>query len=95
MSSGAVTRSASVCGDADDVFVDAKRGRIYVVCGEGFVDVLSSTTLERIEQIPTAEGARTGLFSAEADLLFVAARATSDGEAAVWVFQPNDRNALR
>ena len=90
MPSGAVARSASVCGDADDVFVDAKRSRIYVVCGEGFVDVLTSTTLERIGRVTTSEGARTGLYSAEADLLFVAARATQGSEAAVWVLKPND-----
>jgi DNA-binding beta-propeller fold protein YncE len=90
ISSGAVARVASVCGDADDVFVDAKRGRIYVVCGEGVVDVLTSTTLDRIGRVTTSEGARTGLYSAEADVLFVAARATQGSEAAVWVLKPND-----
>ena len=26
------------CGDADDVFFDAKRRRVYVSCGDGTVD---------------------------------------------------------
>ena len=30
-----VVAKAETCGDADDVFVDAKRRRVYVSCGEG------------------------------------------------------------
>ncbi len=37
---GAATARLDACGDADDVFFDAKRARIYVVCGAGIVDVL-------------------------------------------------------
>jgi hypothetical protein len=33
-------RDYRTCGDADDLFIDAKRARIYVSCGAGFVDVL-------------------------------------------------------
>jgi DNA-binding beta-propeller fold protein YncE len=90
ISNGEVARSAAVCGDADDVFVDAKRRRVYVVCGEGFVDVLDGATLQRTSRIATADGARTGLYSADVDLLFVAARATRGSEATVWVLKPND-----
>jgi hypothetical protein len=32
---GAITERLGVCGDADDVFFDAKRDRLYVSCGEG------------------------------------------------------------
>lgn len=34
------------CGDSDDVFVDAHRDRLYVVCGEGVVDVLGGTVAD-------------------------------------------------
>ena len=37
--SGAVIASVDTCGDADDVFFDERRRRIYVVCGAGAVDV--------------------------------------------------------
>jgi DNA-binding beta-propeller fold protein YncE len=87
---GKVDRMSDVCDDADDVFVDRARGRIYVVCGAGFIDVLKSRTLEPIARIPSARGARTGLFSADEDTLFVAARATPDGSAAIWVLKPVD-----
>src|SRR5262249_34502052 len=33
--------SVETCSDADDVFVDPKRHRVYVSCGEGAVDVLA------------------------------------------------------
>ena len=85
---GSISAEVEVCGDADDVFVDAKRKRVYVVCGEGSVDVLDRETLKRIERYPTSPGARTGLYSKEADLLFVAARAEGGLEAQVWVLKP-------
>ncbi len=78
------------CGDADDVFVDPKRRRVYVSCGEGVVDVLerSEPGYGRMARVPTASGARTLLFVPELDLLFVAVRASSNEPAAIWVFRP-------
>jgi DNA-binding beta-propeller fold protein YncE len=87
---GKVVHEAEICADADDVFVDTRRKRLYVICGTGVVDVLECATLERIARISTVEGARTGLFVADEDLLFVAARAAADRDAAVWVLKPND-----
>ena len=86
---GSISADAEVCGDADDVFIDAKRQRVYVICGEGVVDVLDRATLKKIDAIPTSPGARTGLYSTEADALFVAVRAGDGREAAVWVLKPN------
>lgn len=82
--------SAESCGDADDVFVDQKRGRIYVSCGEGFIDVFEPRQdgYVRIAQVPTASGARTALFVPELDRLFLAVRASGDEPAAIWVFAP-------
>jgi len=78
------------CGDADDVFVDRKRRRVYVSCGEGAVDVLeaSDAGYRRLGRVPTVSGARTSLFVPELDRLFVAVRATSHEPAAIWVFRP-------
>jgi hypothetical protein len=36
---GTVAAKIDTCGDADDVFVDVSRHRVYVSCGEGAVDV--------------------------------------------------------
>lgn len=50
-------------------------GRIYVIGGGGFVDVIQQKDpdhYERIGRIQTAPGARTGLFVPEWKQLFVA-----------------------
>jgi hypothetical protein len=38
-SAGKPAGTFSTCGDADDVFFDAKRRRVYVSCGDGTVDM--------------------------------------------------------
>jgi len=61
-------------GDSDDVFYDAARDRVYVIGGQGYVDVFdarSSARYARLDRIPTRAGARTGLWSKELDRLFV------------------------
>jgi len=78
------------CGDVDDIFLDAKRRWIYVACGEGFVDVLAERAggYSRVGRLPTSAGARTALFSADLDRLFVAARASGSDPAAIWLLKP-------
>jgi YVTN family beta-propeller protein len=87
---GKATAKIGTCGDADDVFVDAKRHRVYVSCGEGAVDVLGQREAgyERLAKMPTVSGARTSLFVPELDRLYVAVRASSGEPAAIWVFRP-------
>jgi len=38
---GRLMSSSDTCDDSDDVFVDAKRHRLYVICGEGFIDTFA------------------------------------------------------
>ena len=62
-------------GDTDDLFYDARRDRVYVIGGEGYVDVFdaaASGKYDRLARIATRAGARTGLWSGELDRLFVA-----------------------
>ena len=90
--SGAPKFDTPTCGDADDVFFDAKRNRIYVSCGAGAIDVFeqSDAGLRRLASVPSASGARTSLFVPELDRLFVAARAGWLGtDASVQVYRPN------
>ncbi len=87
---GRFMASVATCGDSDDVFADARRARIYVSCGEGFIDVLAAqgdryASLGRIATLP---GARTSIFSATIDRLFLAVRANGPEAAAIWVFRP-------
>jgi hypothetical protein len=83
--------AVSICADADDVFWDVKRRRIYISCGDGFVDVLESRGqgYAGIARVATSTGARTSLFVDELDRLFVAARVTPESEACIWVFRPS------
>jgi YVTN family beta-propeller protein len=89
---GAVVAEADTCGDADDLFFDAKRQRVYVSCGQGFIDVLDARDagFVRLARIATVLGARTSLFVADADRLFVAARAQAGQGAAIWVYRAVD-----
>ena len=88
---GGVTASLPTCGDADDVFFDAKRRRLYVSCGGGEVDVVQQdgAGYHPLARIPTQSGARTSLFVPELDRLFVAARAGLLGSGAgILVLRP-------
>jgi YVTN family beta-propeller protein len=91
MRDGENVTSASTCGDVDDVFADAQRHRIYVSCGEGFLDVFEpqEAAYRRIGHIPTVSGARTSLYVPELDRLFLAVRASSGQPAEIWVYRPS------
>ncbi len=76
-------------GDCDDVYVDGRRGRIYLVGGEGAVAVVASDGpdhYQEIGRISTSPGARTGLFSPELGRLYVAVPARNSLPAEVRVY---------
>jgi YVTN family beta-propeller protein len=89
--SGQRVASVETCRDADDVFVDKRRHRLYVSCGEGVLDVFAQAGdgYDRIARIPTVSGARTSLFVPATDRLYVGVRASGSEPAAVWVFRPS------
>ena len=89
--SGSVLSQTTACGDADDVFFDDKRRRIYISCGNGEVAIfqITGTTLEPTPPVRTASGARTSLFVPELDRLFVAKRAGLIGPGtSILVYRP-------
>jgi YVTN family beta-propeller protein len=90
MADGKSISTAATCGDVDDLFVDAKRERVYVSCGSGFIDVFETigASYRHMTRIPTSAGARTSLFVPEMDRLLVAVRAGPAGPAAIWMFKP-------
>ena len=66
--SGDVVAKIDISGDTDDVFYDAKRHRIYAICGAGKIDIIEQidpNTYKTSTKVDTAEGARTGLFVPE------------------------------
>jgi DNA-binding beta-propeller fold protein YncE len=91
MNGGAIIAQTDTCRDADDIFVDSKRSRIYVSCGDGHIDVLEGrgAAYHRIAHIETAPGARTSFFSPDLDRLFLAVRAAMGEPASIWVFRPS------
>ena len=90
--SGTAKADLPTCDDADDLFFDEKRRRIYVSCGSGAVDVFEQQAggeYVASAHIETRPGARTSLFVPALDRLFVAARAGSGGQgAALLVYRP-------
>jgi hypothetical protein len=86
---GGMAHAVEACGDSDDLFVDTKRGLIYISCGEGFLDVFAAQADDfvRVTHLATAAGARTSLWVPQVDRLFLAVRAAKD-PAAIWIFRP-------
>jgi DNA-binding beta-propeller fold protein YncE len=78
-------------GDADDIYRDVHRGRFYVSCGEGVIDVIrrdASGAYAVVDRISTARGARTSLFDPGADRLYVAVPHRGDQHAEIRIYRP-------
>jgi hypothetical protein len=88
--SGKILSDAACSGDADDIFLDAKRGRAYISCGEGFLDVFTvgGEAPERIAKVSTAAGARTCLWVPERDMLYLAVPQRGEQRAEVRLYRP-------
>src|SRR5262249_45904081 len=72
---GDVASEIDISSDIDDVFYDAKRHRIYAICGAGNINVIDQArpdSYSLLTRVPTVPGSRTGLFFSERDTLFVA-----------------------
>lgn len=87
---GRVLADLPTCTDADDIFVDERRSRVYVSCGEGAIDILefSAGKLTPRGRVQTMRGARTSFYDPESDRLFLAVRESGPEPAAVWIFKP-------
>jgi len=73
--SGRIVTSLATVGDTDDIFYDPGRRLVFVIGGEGAVEVLRQRDpdhYEPVQRITTAPGARTGMFVAGLNRLFVA-----------------------
>lgn len=81
---GKVVARQPIGGDVDDIFFDSARKLLYVICGEGRIDVIRQDDPDHyspIAKVPTAPGARTGLLVMEAGMLYVAAPARGSSPA--------------
>jgi DNA-binding beta-propeller fold protein YncE len=88
--SGDVVAKMNISGDCDDLFYDTKRHRVYAICGAGKINVIDQidpNTYRVSTTIGTADGARTGIFVSELDVLFVAVPHRGSQQAEVRCYQ--------
>jgi hypothetical protein len=88
--SGDVVAKIGISGDADDLFYDSKRHRIYAICGAGKIDMINqadANTYTAFAKVETATGARTGLLVTERDTLFVAVPHRGSQQAEIRCYQ--------
>jgi DNA-binding beta-propeller fold protein YncE len=72
--SGKEITSVPIKGDTDDLYYDAKRKRLYASCGDGFLTVIKQVdadNYEVLEDIPTAQGARTCFYEPVSGRLYL------------------------
>jgi DNA-binding beta-propeller fold protein YncE len=91
--SGKAVASVPTVGDADDLFYDTARKRLYVSGGEGFIDTFQQEDPDHyrpLERIKTALGARTSYFLPELNRLYLAVphRGQQAAEIRVYETQP-------
>ena len=87
---GRVVAKLPIGQDTDDVFFDPVRKRVYVICGEGRMDIFSQEGPDRYSlagSVQTAPRARTGLFVPGTDKLYVAAPAAGSSPARVLAYR--------
>src|SRR5919198_1651708 len=89
--SGKVVTILDTAMDSDDIFYDATKKRIYVSCGEGFVNVFQqqedANHYHAIATVTTAQGARTSLFVPELHSFYLAVPHIGNQESKILVYQ--------
>lgn len=90
---GKIIANIPCAGDMDDLYYDTGRKRIYVPGGEGFISVFQQNDpdhYQSIGKIPSAVGARTGLWYEKRDRLYLAVPGRANQGAALWVYEAQD-----
>ncbi|HEX4797741.1 MAG TPA: hypothetical protein VFV04_00490 [Burkholderiales bacterium] len=88
--SGKVVAKQPIGGDTDDIFFDPERKRLYVICGEGRIDIVRQDDADHYSlegTVRTAPRARTGLFVPEEGRVYVAAPATETSPARLLAYR--------
>ena len=91
--SGSFVTAVDIVGDTDDLFYDDPRRRVYVIGGDGFVDVLAreGDGMKRAGRVSTRGGARTGLWVPSQSRLYVAVPERGGESAEIRVFEADNR----
>ena len=91
--SGKVVAHLAVAGDADDVYYDAARRRLYVSGGQGAISVVDQADADHYRlrtSIPTAPGARTSLFVPQMDRFYLAVPRHGSQAAEIRIYAVNN-----
>jgi DNA-binding beta-propeller fold protein YncE len=91
--SGRIVTDLAISGDTDDLFYDSARKRLYLSCGEGFIDIISqqgSDKYELKEKIATRSGARTGFFSSPLNQFYLAVPHRGNQSAELQILDAHD-----
>lgn len=89
---GKLVAALDTVADVDDIFYDDVQKIIFVIGGAGYIDIFSQQDADHyrlMSRIPTASGARTGLWVPELNRLYVAIpqRGTQPAEIRVYELQ--------
>jgi hypothetical protein len=87
---GKPVAKVTISSDTDDLFYDPAHKRIYISCGEGFLDVVQQRDADHYQlltHIPTIAGARTSTFSAELQGFYLGVPRRGDEPAELRVFK--------
>ena len=90
-STGKSVTSIEINKGADGIYYDAKRRKIYVSTGEGFIDVIGPVAPDRyrlLERLGTVEGAGTSLYVPQLDLFVLATPQAGNRQAALRLYRP-------
>lgn len=88
---GRQVANLSIPADADGLYYDARRARLYVSCGAGSLAVVQQQTPDRyavLQLLPTVPGAGTSLYSPALDRYFVATPQQPGQPAALRIYRP-------
>jgi len=88
---GRPVASLPIPADADGIYYDRRRARLYVSCGAGAVAVVQQDAPDRyrvLATLPTVKGAGTSLFSPALDAYVLATPQAPGQPAAIWVYRP-------
>lgn len=88
--SGRAIARVPCTGDADDLWLDAARKRLYISGGQGYISViaqLDANHYRTVSQIRSVPGARTSCFVPELSRLYLGVRRYGDHPAELRIYQ--------
>jgi len=90
---GSAKGRTGACTEPGSLIADGGRGRVYLTCGEGRIEIYQRTPAsgyQRIGKLDTAHGAVAALLAPLGDRLYLAVPATNERSAEVRIYEPEN-----